>query len=244
LLFDLGELLQEYKEQSIKYHKENFNYYKKLDWAHLNSIEIVNENDIILSAREMSSIIYVTDINNDPKIKYIIAPETIYENTQYQKYLLKKVGEFPVHSGQHAVIIQKDKSLPKWQYYLIFYNNNYAPANYLIFNTGWEKIIEGVGTTNNPAKNSMYYKYLVDEKEKKFTLVDSIKVPYSRMISNVQILENGYLINSGTISTVEEYNNKKELILKLKINPRYTLYRVYKHDMKNFWFDNEYIYTN
>lgn len=243
LLLDLGDLLKKYKEKSIEYHKENFNYYQNLDWAHLNSIDIVNENDIILSAREISSIIYITGINNNPEIKYIIAPETIYENTQYTKYLLEKVGDFPIHAGQHAVIKQDDKTLPKWQYYLIFYNNNYAPPDYMNFNVGWEKIIDGVGTQNKPAKNSMYYKYLVDEKEKTFTLVDSIKTPYSRMISNVQILENGYLINSGAVSTVEEYNNHKELILKLKINPQYTLYRVYKHDMKNFWFDNVYSYT-
>lgn len=236
LLIDLGELLKEYKEKTIKYHKENFNYYENLDWAHLNSIEIVNKNDIIISSRETSSIIYIMNAYTKPEIKYIIAPETIYENTEYTKYLLKKIGDFPVHAGQHAAIIKKDKKLKEHQYYIIFYNNNYAPSEETIFNIGWEKIIEGVGKDGKPAKNSAYYKYLIDEKEKTYTLIESIKVPYSYNVSSVQILDNGYLINSGDISTIQEYNEEKKLILTLKSLEEFNIYRAYKYDMKNFWF--------
>ena len=243
LLADLGDLLTEYKNKVYQYHREHYNYYKTIDWLHLNSIEIVNENDIIVSARQTSSIIYISNVYTNPEIKYIIAPETIYQNTQYTKYLLKQVGDFPVHAGQHAVTIQRDDNLKKHQYYLIFYNNNYAPPKETIFNTGWETIIDGVGKDGTPAEYSAYYKYLVDEQAKTYTLVDSIKTPYSRMISNVQIIENGYLINSGTVATIEEYNMNKELILTLKSTENNTFYRVYKYDMKSFWFDNTYSYT-
>ena len=242
LLIDLGRLLTEYKNKVYQYHIEHYNYYKTIDWLHLNSIEIVNENDIIVSARQTSSIIYISNVYTNPEIKYIIAPETIYQNTQYTKYLLKQVGDFPVHAGQHAVTIQRDDNLKKHQYYLIFYNNNYAPPKETIFNTGWETIIDGVGKDGTPAEYSAYYKYLVDEQAKTYTLVESIKVPYSSIISNAHITNNSYVINSGYIATIQEFNENKELALTLKLPQQYNLYRAYKHDMKSFWFDDTYSY--
>lgn len=241
LLLDLGDLLGEYKQKTINYHKENYDYYDDIFWSHLNSIEIVNKNDIILSLRGNSSIIYVANVNTKPIIKYIIAPQKIYQNTPYEKYLLTQIGDFPVHAGQHSVIIEYDEKLASDQYYLTFYNNNYAPA-YLVFNEGWEKEIEGVATPNKDAENSMYYKYLIDESKFTFQLVESINVKYSINVSNVQVTNTSYLINSGHNVEIKEFNKDKELILTLS-SEDIDVYRAYKYDMKSFWFDNDYHYT-
>lgn len=240
-LLDLGVLLNEYKDMAIQYYKENYDYYKDVDWLHLNSIEIVNHNDIVLSSRNNSSIIYISNINTNPEIKYIIAPSKIYQNTSYEKYLLKQIGDFPVHAGQHSVLIEYDDKLEQDQYYLIFYNNHFA-SGYVVFNDDYTESIKGVGTANNDAENSMYYKYLIDESKFTFELVDSIDVKYSRSISNVQVTDTSYIINSGRKFTIQEYDMNKNQVLTLS-SDKINVYRAYKYDMKSFWFDSMYHYT-
>ncbi len=46
-------------------------------------------------------------------------------------------------------------------------------------------------------KNSKYYKYLVDENEGTFELVDSFKVPYSGYVSSAQETGDNVLVDSG-----------------------------------------------
>lgn len=240
LLLDLGELLSDYKQKAYQY-AYNKNKNTTPDWTHLNSIEIVNDNDLILSLRDSSSIIYISDVYTEPEIKYIIAPPQVYKNTPYEKYLLKQKGDFILHAGQHAVTIEYDDKLSDDQYYLSFYNNNYAVGRHT-FNEGWEKTIIGAGTNEKDAENSMYYKYLVDESEGTFELVDSIDVAYSWYISNVQVNNDGYLIDSGHRVKLQEFDKEKKLLLTLSTD-EINVYRGYKFDMKSFWFDMEYHYT-
>ena len=61
----------------------------ELDWIHLNSLDIIG-NDIVLSSRELSSIIYIEDIYQNPKLKYIISDLSVYKNTKYEKYVYSK----------------------------------------------------------------------------------------------------------------------------------------------------------
>lgn len=242
-LLDLGDLLAEYKQKSEKYYQKKYNYFKDVDWAHINSIEIINKKDLILSVRNTHSIIYVQNIYDNPSIKYIIAPDGIYDNTAYSDYLLQKVGDFQTHAGQHAVIIEKDNKLKSGQYYLYFYNNNYA-IRYYTFNEHWVNSVPNAGKWPSSEVNSSYFKYLIDEKERTYELVESIDVPYSPTISNVQKLDTGYLINSGDALTVQEYDNEKKVILTLSSDKIESFYRFYKHDMKNFWFDDKYSYID
>lgn len=234
-LLDLNNIMHDYSIFAVNYALEN-NPEDADDWAHINSIEIVNDNDLILSLRETSSIIYLENVYSDPKIKYIIAPKAIYENTEYEKYLLTQVGDFPVHAGQHSVYMEKDKSLPSGQYYLYFFNNNYAKST-TVPNSNWIYTIEGVGFKNKSASKSMYYKYLVDENKRTYTLVDSMDVPYSNAKSIVSMYHDNYIVASGKRSTIYEYDKNRKLLLQLKMKIYEDIYRGFKLDMNNFWFD-------
>jgi len=246
ILLDFSQIMESYWEASVEYYKKNNENVSDddIDWIHPNSIEIVNDNDLILSFRENSSIVYISDIYHKPCIKYIIAPERIYDDTEYKKYLLKQIGNFPIHAGQHTVILENDKNLKDGQYYLYFFNNNFVKSNF-VYNSDWVNTIKGVGTVEKAANNSMYYKYLIDEKNKTFMLVDSFNLAYSNAKSNVQIYKDGhYISTSGKKSVIQEFDADKNLLLELRLDILKDIYRAYKVDMKDFWFGSSYQYTD
>lgn len=244
LILDLSYLMPNYVDKAVTYYQQNYEEKERslVDWAHVNSIEIIDDKDCILSLRETSSIIYLTDFFTNPTIKYIIAPERIYEGTEYANLLLKQVGDFNIHAGQHSVIMENDSKLENGQYYLYFFNNNYTNTK-TVFNDDWIDTIPGTGKRNLNVENSMYYKYLVNEKEKTFTLVDSFNVPYSNAKSNIQKFGDHYISVSGKRGVILEYDTNKKLLLELRIDVYNDIYRAYKCDMKNFWFDDTYQYT-
>ena len=91
-LLNMEDYLGEFKEKSFRPEKNTYGG-TELDWVHLNSIDFY-EDSLFLSSRELSSIIKISSFDTDPKIDYIIADPSMYENSSYQNLLLSKVGDF------------------------------------------------------------------------------------------------------------------------------------------------------
>ena len=53
----------------------------ELDWLHLNSLDLINDGELIVSSREESSLVKVSNIYKKPKIKYIIHSGSLYKKT-------------------------------------------------------------------------------------------------------------------------------------------------------------------
>lgn len=205
------------------------------DWIHLNSITLVNDSDVIVSARELSLIIRINDIYENPSISYTLGDSTVLEGTDSAQYNYTKIGEFVDAAGQHSVTYIEDDSLEEGQYYLILYNNNYKVAKTRP-DYDWSNY-PGAGTYNEGEK-SMFYKYLIDENEKTYRLVDEIDLPYSSIVSSVEYVDSNIVTSSGKSNCYEEYDKDGILIRRFTYSAEKYAYRVFKYSYHNFWFTN------
>ncbi|MBG9988433.1 aryl-sulfate sulfotransferase [Aerococcaceae bacterium DSM 111176] len=209
-----------------------------LDWIHLNSITKFDDDSIIVSARETSSIIKFSNIHEDPQVDYIIGPDEPWVDTESIEYLYQPEGDFPLHAGQHSALIEHDDALDDGQYYIEFFNNNYwdmfsrpdltaIPINDQVYGFNDE----------SPHAESYYYKYLVDENAGTFSLADSYSTPYSAIVGNVSPQENSKVINTGRGASFGEYDLDGELIAQFQHVTTNYVYRVQKLTFNNFWFE-------
>lgn len=207
-----------------------------LDWLHLNTIQALGDGSIIVSSRETSTIIKLSNIYDQPSIDYMIGEETFWEDTAYDSLLLEKQGNFSSQGGQHSVTYVEDEGLEDGQYYLIMFNNNFgfskSQSSY-----DWRLIPDIAVKTNDESANSYYYKYLVDELTGTYELVDSFAIPFSPYISSVQDINGNTVIDSGNDSILQEYNEDHELIRSFQVNSGNYVYRIYKYTFDGFYFN-------
>lgn len=227
-VLDLEDLLGDYKTSLGKDDEDG------LDWAHINTIQWLGDDEILLSSRETSTIIKIKQLYDNPKIDYMIGDETFWDGTGYESLLLKKKGDFTIQGGQHSITYVKDSSLKEGQYYLYMYNNNIGVSESRP-DFDWS----GIGLDNSNASKgdaSYYYQYLVDEKKGTFQLTDSFQVPYSGYVSSAQNIGNNTVMDSGLAGTFGEYDENHKLITNYKMKIEKFIYRVYKYDFKGFYF--------
>lgn len=221
-LLDLGDLMGDYKETCVK------NSSDELDWAHVNTIQYVGDDSVLLSSRETSSILKIDHLSGNPQIEYIISDKEVWEDTAYEDLVLDKVGDFTIQGGQHTITYETDDSLAEGQYYLYMFNNNigYSETR-LDFN--WEDL-DLTNTSGVKGDTSYYYKYLVDEKAGTFELVDSFEVTYSGYVSSVQDLNGHTIVDSGLQGTFTEYDSNHKAIVTFTMDTEKFIYRVFKYE--------------
>lgn len=228
-VLDLGDLFGEYKKTCVK------NSSDELDWMHINTIQYMGNGSVLLSSRETSTIIKIDNIYDEPSVAYMIGEKDFWNDTSYVSLLLNKKGDFTIQGGQHTITYEKDDTLNDGQYYLYMFDNNIG-----ISETRPDYNWSGIGLTESSAtegKNSKYYKYLVDENEGTFELVDSFKVPYSGYVSSVQETGENVLVDSGLKGTFTEYDKNHKAIATYKMDYEKFIYRVFKYNFDGFYFE-------
>lgn len=232
-LIDLKEIFPDYYAMTTK--PENSEY---IDWMHINSLSFVDEDSVIFSSRETSTIIKLDDIYGEQTIGYMIGSDHFWEGTGYEDYLLSQEGEFSLQAGQHTITYQADDSLPEGQYYIYLYNNNNTISNTRPdYDWAADENYSNTGVSINAnGASSYYYKYLVDENARTFSLIDTIEVAYSGYVSSVQEYGNNVIIDSGSELTTWEFDSEGNLIQQMQIVGNYWVYRTYKYDFKGYWF--------
>lgn len=228
-VLDLGELFPDYKASCVE------NTDGELDWMHINTIQWLGDEEVILSSRETSVILKITDLYEEPKVDYMIGVEDFWKDTAYAELLLEKNGEFVSQGGQHAVTYVEDAGLPDGQYYLYMFNNNIGVSQSRP-EYDWAEVIENVQSKPYEGTTSMYYKYLVDENAGTYELVDSFDVPYSGYVSSVQDMEHNTVVDSGFAGIFGEYDEEHQLIRQFTMEKEKFIYRVFKYDFEGYYF--------
>ena len=254
-LVDLSELFSEYVAQLDNPLAENklerflqwtqLKSYSAMNWIHINSIELLGTDSLLLSSRETSTIIKIDNIYDEPTVDYLIGSPNFWEGSGYEDLLLTQDGEFSLQAGQHALSVQADDSLPDGQYYVTLFNNNNAicwgrsydfSADPCYWDTGYDWFEDAIGNAGTPELNSYYYKYLVDENAGTFSLVESIPVSYSGYISSVEDIGSTKVICSGIATETVILDENNELIQSMTSDYDYWWYRVFGYDYSGFWF--------
>ena len=228
-VLDLEDLFKSYKESTD--HKEG----SKWDWMHINTLQYLNDDNVILSSRETSSIFKINDVSTNPSIGYIIGNEDFWKDTDYTKYLYTKVGDFLTSGGQHTVTYMEDDALEYGQYYLYMFDNNFGYSK-TRKDYDWT-VNEGIQTSITEGTTSYYYQYLVDENEGTYTLANSFEVPFSAYVSSAQNLGDHIVVNSGIAGLLSIYDTDGNLEqqFSIKKNDRF-IYRIYYYDYKGYYF--------
>lgn len=242
LVADFEVLMKDIYERATR-PEQNMTYGTEFDWIHFNSIAFVNDTDVIISSRELSSIIRVNDIYHNPTITSILADELIWADTAYSDLAYAKIGDFSSHAGQHNLTVIQDDRLEEGQYYITFFNNNWG------YSPTWPEFdwsqLEGVNleqfSQTEGNMGSAWYKYLVDDNAKTFALVDMVELPYASFVSNALQMENGNIsFGSGSTSMkFGEYDSEGNVIVEYNYSPDAFVgaYRAMKFTYKGFWFN-------
>lgn len=221
-VLDLGNLMGSYKDTCVK------NADGELDWMHINTIQWMGDGQILLSSRETSTIMKISNLYGTPQIEYMLGADKFWSGTGYEGLLFKKQGEFTVQGGQHSITYVTDSTLKSGQYYLYMYNNN---IGYSESQPDFDWSTVGLAETDaKDGSTSFYYKYLVDESNRTFQLADSFKVPYSGYVSSVQEMDGNIVADSGFAGEFREYDKHHKLIASYKMEMEKFIYRVYKYE--------------
>ena len=227
---DLGALFPDYKETCTESEDG------ELDWIHINTLQYLEDETLILSSRETSAIIKINSAFTEPEIEYMIGNSGFWEGTGYEELLLEKdesSGAFSDTGGQHTVTYEEDESLAEGQYYLYMFNNNLGVSDSREYD--WSSV-DGIATSASEGETSYFYKYLVDETAGTYQLVQSFEVPFSAYVSSAQEYGNNIIIDSGMAGVFGEYDGEGNLIREygMELAKNY-IYRVYKYDFSQFF---------
>lgn len=240
LLVDFSALMNDYFVTTEKVSANSSFFWQAglWDWLHLNSVQYLEEEDaVVVSSRETSTILKVKNVHEEPAIDWMIGDEAFWQGTGFAQYSLTREGDFTPQYGQHDVTVIYDESLPEGQYYLRMFDNNYWANS---TRTGYTPSLPdtvGQALTEDESIVSHVYYYLVDENAGTFQLAWSFDVPYSSVVSNVQLLEGGnYVVNSGVPQVYGEYDAEGNLIRQFQYHSMMNGYRVMKDDFIGCWF--------
>ena len=206
------DILEGKAKEIVNFNKLFSAYYKKGgSKLKFTSVQFINDNDLIVSEKNTSSIIRINNAFRNPNIKAVISG-TDELRAAYGKAFYSKDGDFVSQKRQSTAYVDRDEKVDKRQYHIMVFNNN----------TG--------------GRNSFYYKYLVNEEKMTYSLENAMELPYSADNGNTS-LSQGYLITaSSSDGSFEEYNPDGYKLASFTFKDGKKAYRVFKHSMKGSWF--------
>lgn len=227
LVVDLGDIFPDLKA-SAKVASDG-----DLDWIHINTIQWLGGGTVLLSSRETSTVIKLTDIYGMPTVDWLMGSPDFWAGSGFEDKPLQAQGDFSLNAGQHSVTyLPSSDAATTGCYQVLLYDNNFGAAeSYPKFD--WGQLGAAVVTDYNKGTHSFSRIFTVDETAHTYELVDQIAVPFSGYVSSTQRVgnSNSMLVASGMAKTFIEYDRYGLPIATYEMEAEKYIYRVYKYEL-------------
>lgn len=227
LVVDLGDIFPDLKA-SAKVASDG-----DLDWIHINTIQWLGNGTVLLSSRETSTVIKLTDIYGTPTVDWLMGSPDFWAGSGFEGKLLQAQGDFSLNAGQHSVTyLPSTDTATTGRYQVLLYDNNFGAAeSYPKFD--WGQLGAAVVTDYSKGTHSFGRIFTVDEAARTYELVDQIAVPFSGYVSSAQRVgdSNSMLVASGQAKTFTEYDRYGLPIATYEMEAEKYIYRVYKYEL-------------
>ena len=227
LVMDLGDIFPDLKA-SAKVASDG-----DLDWIHINTIQWLGNGTVLLSSRETSTVIKLTDIYGTPAVDWLMGSPDFWAGSGFEDKLLQAQGDFSLNAGQHSVIyLSSSDTVTTGRYQVLLYDNNFGAAeSYPKFD--WGQLGAAVVTDYSKGTHSFGRIFTVDETARTYELEDQIAVPFSGYVSSAQRVGNSdsMLVASGQAKIFTEYDRYGLPIATYEMEAEKYIYRVYKYEL-------------
>lgn len=227
LVLDLGDIFPDLKA-SAKVAADG-----DLDWIHINTIQWLGGGTVLLSSRETSTVIKLTDIYGTPAVDWLMGSPDFWAGSGFEDKLLQAQGDFSLNAGQHSVTyLPSSDTATTGRYQVLLYDNNFGAAeSYPKFD--WGQLGAAVVTDYSKGTHSFGRVFTVDETARTYELEEQIAVPFSGYVSSAQRVgsSNSMLVASGQAKTFTEYDRYGLPIATYEMEAEKYIYRVYKYDL-------------
>lgn len=227
LVADLGDIFPDLKA-SAKVAQDG-----DLDWIHINTIQWLGGGTVLLSSRETSTAIKLTDIYGTPTVDWLMGSPDFWAGSGFEDKLLQAQGDFSLNAGQHSVTyLPSSDTATTGRYQVLLYDNNFGAAeSYPKFD--WGQLGAAVVTDYSKGTHSFGRVFTVDETARTYELEEQIAVPFSGYVSSAQRVgdSNSTLVASGQAKTFTEYDCYGLPIATYEMEAEKFIYRVYKYEL-------------
>ena len=227
LVLDLGDVFPDLKA-SAKVAQDG-----DLDWIHINTIQWLGNGTVLLSSREISTVIKLTDIYGTPTVDWLMGSLDFWAGSGFEDKLLQAQGDFSLNAGQHSVTyLPSSDTAATGRYQVLLYDNNFGVAeSYPKFD--WGQLGAAVVTDYSEGTHSFGRIFAVDETARTYELEEQIAVPFSGYVSSAQRVgsSNSMLVASGQAKTFAEYDRYGLPIAIYEMEAEKFIYRVYKYEL-------------
>lgn len=234
-MVDMNSLLKNvYKNAAKKAKKQN------VDWVGLNSVKVVDAGTLLLSAKNLSSVLKVSNIGSlMTKVDYIIADKKLYGpyKSLSKKVLTKSAGENASAAPEETPAVNNILHKPvKKDPFESQYGQE--ALGYRARSTEGQSTVTllncNVGNGAKGNGESYYYSYFVDETAKTYELKEKKVLDQTKRDGNTVSQKDNFIYCCSDESLFTESDKDGKLIRQYTTQKR--PYRVYKKDFKGFWY--------
>lgn len=114
---------------------------------------MIDDNTVLISSRETSSILKISALNDKPKIEYAISDESVWDDVELGADVLTKDGDFTAQAGQHSITYVPTDEEGVYEVYM--FNNN---SGLMDSRSDFEfKNYDGIGGLSATSMDNSYY---------------------------------------------------------------------------------------